>query len=188
MVPVHSKLEADPVRISEAITSRTILVAASAPCFPYGVVDPVEEISRICLEKKVLFHVDACMGGFMLPFLEELGYQVPLFDFRLKGVTSISLDAHKYGYAPKGSSVILYRIRSLRRKQFFVHPDWPGCIIRDQCINQKKGKKYQADRKSPGRDVRCLIAFRFQQQQCIFKVTWCHKGCFSLIRVASGWN
>ena len=129
IIPVTEDKRADVIAIKEAITSRTILVACSAPCFPYGVVDPVLEIGRIAENHNLLCHVDACMGGFMLPFLEELGYPVPDFDFRVPGVTSISLDAHKYGYAPKGASIILYRNRKLRKKQFFVHTDWPGGIF-----------------------------------------------------------
>ena len=129
IIPVTEDKRADVIAIKEAITSRTILVACSAPCFPYGVVDPVLEIGRIAENHNLLCHVDACMGGFMLPFLEELGYPVPDFDFRVPGVTSISLDAHKYGYAPKGASIILYRHRKLRKKQFFIHTDWPGGIF-----------------------------------------------------------
>lgn len=121
--------QVDPEAMERAITESTILMAASAPCFPYGVVDPVPELARIARKHHLLFHVDACMGGFMLPFLEELEYPVPGFDFRIEGVTSISLDAHKYGYAPKGVSIILYRNRKLRRKQFFVHTEWPGGIF-----------------------------------------------------------
>jgi glutamate/tyrosine decarboxylase-like PLP-dependent enzyme len=90
--------------------------------------DPIPEMAAIAQERGVLFHVDACVGGFMLPFLRELGYPVPPFDFRVPGVTSISADAHKYGYAAKGVSVILYRNAALRRYQFFAYTDWPGGI------------------------------------------------------------
>ena len=116
IVPVGDDKRADAMAMQDAITGRTILLVGSAPCYPYGVVDPVREIGQIAAKHKLLFHVDACMGGFMLPFLEELGYSVPGFDFRIKGVTSISLDAHKYGYSPKGVSIILYKNRKLRRK------------------------------------------------------------------------
>jgi sphinganine-1-phosphate aldolase len=129
MVPVNEEGRADPEAMEEAITPQTILMAASAPCFPFGVVDPIEELGKIALKNRLLFHVDACMGGFMLPFMEELGYAVPRFDFRVPGVTSISLDAHKYGYAPKGTSIILYKNRKLRREQFFIHTEWPGGIF-----------------------------------------------------------
>lgn len=129
VLPVGDDKRADVRAIQNAITDRTIMLTCSAPCFPYGVVDPVEELAKVAIKHKLLLHVDACMGGFMLPFLEELGYNVPVFDFRIPGVTSVSLDAHKYGYSPKGVSIILYRSRKLRRKQFFVHADWSGGIF-----------------------------------------------------------
>jgi sphinganine-1-phosphate aldolase len=129
VVPVDPAGRASSEAMQGAINSRTILMVASAPCFPYGVVDPVKSLGAIARKHRLLFHVDACMGGFMLPFMEELGYEVPLFDFRVPGVSSISLDAHKYGYAPKGASVLLYRNRELRKKQFFIHTEWPGGIF-----------------------------------------------------------
>ncbi|MBE9517053.1 MAG: aspartate aminotransferase family protein, partial [Bacteroidetes bacterium] len=129
VVPVSEDGKADPEAMKQAITHRTILMAASAPCFPYGVVDSIKEVGKIATKHKLLFHVDACMGGFMLPFMEDLGYEVPEFDFRVSGVTSISLDAHKYGYAPKGTSIILYKSRKLRKKQFFIHTEWRGGIF-----------------------------------------------------------
>jgi sphinganine-1-phosphate aldolase len=128
-VPVDAQMMADPEAMQHAINGNTILMACSAPCFPCGVVDPVRRLGEIALRHHLLLHVDACMGGFMLPFMEEMGYQVPEFDFRVPGVTSISMDAHKYGYAPKGVSIILYRNRELRRKQFFIHTEWSGGIF-----------------------------------------------------------
>jgi len=128
-VPVGENKKPLAGEINSAITSKTILIACSAPCFPYGVIDPVTEIGKIARSKNIPFHVDACLGGFMLPFLEELGYPIPEFDFRVPGVTSISMDAHKYGYAPKGTSMILYRHRRFRRKQFFIDTEWPGGIF-----------------------------------------------------------
>lgn len=129
VVPVDSDYRADTAAMQDAINPSTILLACSAPCFPCGVVDPVRQLGKIALEQGLLLHVDACMGGFMLPFMEDLGYPVPEFDFRVPGVSSISMDAHKYGYAPKGVSMILYRNRELRRKQFFIHTEWPGGIF-----------------------------------------------------------
>jgi sphinganine-1-phosphate aldolase len=117
---------ADPADIEKLINGNTIMIAVSAPCFPYGVIDPVEKVAAIALKNQLLLHVDCCLGGLMLPFLEEIGYQIPRFDFRVNGVTSISADVHKYGYASKGSSVILYRTHELRRFQYFVFSDWPG--------------------------------------------------------------
>ena len=129
VVPVREDGRADPAAMEKEITPQTILLVASAPCFPYGVVDPVKELGSMALKHKLLLHVDACMGGFMLPFLEDLGYPVPEFDFRVPGVTSISLDAHKYGYAPKGTSIVLYRLKELRKRQFFICTEWPGGIF-----------------------------------------------------------
>ena len=129
VVPVSKDGRADPAAMEKKITPQTILLVASAPCYPYGVVDPVNELGRIASRHRLLLHVDACMGGFMLPFLEDLGYTLPVFDFRVPGVTSISLDAHKYGYAPKGISMVLYRRRELRKRQFFIYTEWPGGIF-----------------------------------------------------------
>lgn len=126
ITPVREDKRADPEAIRRAVTPDTILLAASAPCFPHGVIDPITDIAVIALEKNILFHVDACMGGMFLPFASRLGYPIPLFDFLVPGVTSISADLHKYGYTPKGASVILYRDRAVRRHQFFVSTDWPG--------------------------------------------------------------
>ena len=125
-IPVGADYRADVTAAREAITRRTIALIGSAPCFPHGVVDPIEQLSELAREKGIGFHTDACLGGFVLPWAEQLGYAVPLFDFRLPGVTSISADTHKYGYAAKGTSVILYRNPALRRYQYFTTTEWPG--------------------------------------------------------------
>jgi glutamate/tyrosine decarboxylase-like PLP-dependent enzyme len=124
--PVRADKRADVGAMSNAITENTILLVGSAPCFPHGVIDPIGEIGELALENNILFHVDACMGGMMLPFAEKLGYPIPPFDFRVPGVTSISADIHKYGYSPKGASVIIYASHELRKYQFFVYTDWSG--------------------------------------------------------------
>jgi sphinganine-1-phosphate aldolase len=123
---VRADKRADSDAIRNAISPDTILLVASAPCYPHGVVDPVAEIGELAVKHDLPFHVDACVGGMMLPFLSELGYQVPLFDFRVPGVTSVSVDIHKYGYSSKGSSVIIYKNHELRRHQFFVYTEWSG--------------------------------------------------------------
>jgi len=110
------------------INSNTIMLVASVPCFPYGVVDPVEQIAALAKSHDIFCHVDSCLGGFLVPFMEQAGYPLKPFDFRVEGVTSISCDTHKYGFAPKGSSVVLYRSKELRQFQYFVAPDWPGGI------------------------------------------------------------
>jgi glutamate/tyrosine decarboxylase-like PLP-dependent enzyme len=125
-IPVDSDFRADVAATRAAINRNTIVVVGSAPCFPYGVSDPIAELSELARERGVGFHTDACLGGFLLPWAAELGYPVPPFDFRLPGVTSLSADTHKYGYAAKGTSVILYRGAELRRYQYFTATDWPG--------------------------------------------------------------
>ena len=125
-VPVDADYRVDAGALADACTDDTIMVVASAPTYPQGVVDPVADIAALALERGILCHVDACMGGFLLPFLDELGRFDQPFDFRLPGVTSMSADVHKYGYASKGVSVILYRDHELARKQLFVTTDWLG--------------------------------------------------------------
>jgi glutamate/tyrosine decarboxylase-like PLP-dependent enzyme len=91
--------------------------------------DPIEDLAKIALERQAGLHVDACVGGFMLPFLRGLGFEVPPFDFSVNGVTSISADLHKYGFTAKGASVILFKDKDLRRHQFFISKDWPGGLF-----------------------------------------------------------
>ena len=125
-IPVGEDFRADVQATREAINENTIALVGSAPAFPHGIVDPIEELSELASQYELGFHTDACLGGFILPWAEKLGYEVPLFDFRLPGVTSISVDTHKYGYAAKGTSVILYRGSELRHFQYFSATDWPG--------------------------------------------------------------
>ena len=127
-VPVRADFRADVRALAAAITPNTILLVGSAPSYPQGVVDPITELAQVAQARGLLLHVDACVGGMMLPFARRLGYPIPPFDFSLPGVTSLSVDLHKYGYAAKGASVILYRGSDLRRYQFFVQTAWPGGI------------------------------------------------------------
>jgi glutamate/tyrosine decarboxylase-like PLP-dependent enzyme len=126
VVPVDPEWRADVNRTADAVTPRTVLVVGSAPTYPQGVIDPIPELAEIARDAGASFHTDACMGGFVLPFAEQLGHEVPPWDFRVPGVTTISVDVHKLGYAPKGASVILHRTRELRRHQTFVFDDWLG--------------------------------------------------------------
>ncbi|CAJ1923940.1 unnamed protein product [Cylindrotheca closterium] len=104
------------------ITSNTIMLFASAPSWPHGVVDPIPQLSQLAMEYDIGLHVDACLGGFVLPFLDDKDkLTLPLFDFRLPGVTSISVDTHKYGCATKGTSVVLYRSRELQHASYFSY-------------------------------------------------------------------
>uniref|UniRef100_A0A158R679 sphinganine-1-phosphate aldolase n=1 Tax=Syphacia muris TaxID=451379 RepID=A0A158R679_9BILA len=125
-IPVGVGNAVDVKAMAKAISSSTCALVASAPCFPSGTIDNVSEISRLGLYYNIPVHVDACLGGFLIPFMDEAGYPLPLFDFRLPGVTSISCDTHKYGYAPKGSSVILYRDVKYLHYQYFCIPEWTG--------------------------------------------------------------
>ncbi|MBK8781834.1 MAG: aspartate aminotransferase family protein [Anaerolineales bacterium] len=127
-IPVWADYRADVDAARKAVTTNTILMIGSAPAYPHGVVDPIRELAAIAQEHGILFHTDACVGGFMLPFVRKLGYPVPDFDLSVSGVTSISADLHKYGYAAKGASVILYKTAELRRHQMFVSINWPGGI------------------------------------------------------------
>jgi sphinganine-1-phosphate aldolase len=125
-VPVDEQFRADMDEMAAAVTDRTAVLVGSAPTFPHGVIDPIPEIAALAAERGAGCHVDACLGGFVLPWAKRLGYPVPAFDFRLPGVTSMSADTHKYGYAAKGTSVVLYRGKELRQFQYYTVTDWPG--------------------------------------------------------------
>lgn len=125
-VPLKDDLTLDVEKYKAAFTDNTIVAIGSAPGFPHGLIDPIEELSNFALSKGVGFHTDGCLGGFILPWAAKLGYNVPKFDFSLPGVTSMSADTHKYGYAAKGTSVVLYRTEELRHYQYFTMADWPG--------------------------------------------------------------
>ncbi len=125
-IPVDENFRADVNAARKAVNKNTVVIVGSAPSFPHGAIDPIEELSEIAREHGIGFHTDACLGGFVLPWAEKLGYPVPKFDFRLPGVTSMSADTHKYGYAAKGTSVILYRGLELRHFQYYTSTEWPG--------------------------------------------------------------
>ena len=127
-IPIRDDLRADVKAAASAVNKNTVLMVGSAACYPYGVVDPISEMAEIAKEKNILFHTDACLGGFILPFLKKLGHKIPDFDFSVPGVTSISADIHKYGYAAKGASTVIYRTGALRKFQFYIYTDWPGGI------------------------------------------------------------
>lgn len=127
--PLDKNFKVDVNAVKKLINRNTILIIGSAPCYPYGIIDPIAELGDIALSKKIPLHVDACLGGFLLPFVEKLGYDIPQFDFRVNGVTSISADVHKYGFSAKGASVIVYRSINYLRHQFFIYENWPGGVF-----------------------------------------------------------
>ena len=112
--------------VASHINANTIALVGSAGNYPYGTIDQIDKLSELAVGHDIGLHVDACLGGFILPWGELLGYSIPAFDFRLPGVTSISADTHKFGYGLKGTSVVLYRNKSLRNRQFYLLPDWQG--------------------------------------------------------------
>jgi sphinganine-1-phosphate aldolase len=125
-VPVAADYRADADAMRRAVTRNTVALVGSAPTFPHGVIDPIEDLATIARQRGIGLHTDACLGGFVLPWARRLGYDVPGFDFQVPGVTSMSADTHKFGYAAKGTSVVLYRGTHLRSFQYFTATDWPG--------------------------------------------------------------
>jgi glutamate/tyrosine decarboxylase-like PLP-dependent enzyme len=125
-IPVGADYRADPDAMADAIDDDTVLVVGSAPSYPQGVVDPIPELAGLAAERGILCHVDACLGGFILPFLGQLGHATRRWDLSVPGVTSISADLHKYGYGSKGVSVVVYRTRELARLQPFITSNWLG--------------------------------------------------------------
>ena len=138
-----STLRADPEAMARALTDRTVLVVASAPSYAHGVVDPVGPIAAAAAERGIRCHVDACIGGWVLPFLADepsrgVAADRPAWDFSVPGVTSISADLHKYGYVPKGASILLHRSMALRHSQFWATADWPGYGVVNSTLQSTK--------------------------------------------------
>jgi sphinganine-1-phosphate aldolase len=125
-VPVREDFRADVDSMAVRCNANTVLVVGSAPQYPQGVIDPIRELADLAADIGASMHVDACMGGFVLPFMEMNGESVPPWDFGVPGVTTLSADVHKLGYAPKGASVIMHRTKELRRYQTFVFDGWLG--------------------------------------------------------------
>ena len=129
---------ADPEAMRRAITPSTIMMVGSAPSYAHGVVDPIKELSDIAIAHDLWLHTDACMGGFLLPYFKRLGEPVPEFDFSLPGVSSISVDLHKYAYCPKGASIVLYRNKQLRQHQLFTCSSWVGYTMINNAVQSSK--------------------------------------------------
>jgi glutamate/tyrosine decarboxylase-like PLP-dependent enzyme len=126
--PLAADWRVDVDWVADHITPNTVALFGSAGNYPHGLVDPIPELGRLALDHGIGLHVDGCLGGFILPWGERLGYPIPPFDFRVPGVTSISADTHKFGFALKGTGVLLFRERALRRRQYFTAAEWPGGI------------------------------------------------------------
>jgi glutamate/tyrosine decarboxylase-like PLP-dependent enzyme len=138
VVPVGADFRADLVATEAALDGDVVLVVGSAPSYAHGVVDPVPELAAMAAERGIRCHVDACIGGWVLPYAARLGRDVPPWSFAVDGVTSISVDLHKYGYAPKGTSLLLHRTPGLRRPQYFSSADWPGYTMLNSTMQSTK--------------------------------------------------
>jgi sphinganine-1-phosphate aldolase len=145
LLPLDGQLRADAHKLRRLINRNTVMVLGSAPEYPHGTIDPIEAMAAIAQEQGVPMHVDACVGGFILPFMEMQGRPLPKWDYRVPGVTSISADIHKYGFAAKGASTITYRNLALLRHQMFVYTDWPGGVFASPALlGTRPGGAYAA--------------------------------------------
>lgn len=145
VLPLDAKLHADVAQLPKLINRHTVMLLGSAPGYPHGGIDPIEAIGEIALARGIPLHVDACVGGFFLPFMEMNGHALPRWDYRVPGVTSISADLHKYGYAAKGASTITYRNLELLKHQMFVHTEWPGGVFASAALlGTRPGGAYAA--------------------------------------------
>lgn len=132
---VDDNLRADADALEKTITKKTIALGGTAVTYPHGVVDPIGRIGELAQSHKLWLHVDACLGGLVLPFLKKLDYPIPDYDFKVPGVTSISADIHKYAFTPKGVSTVLYRNLEFRKYMFFAYADWPGGVYGTPCLS-----------------------------------------------------
>ena len=125
-VPVAANYRADVAAMARAIDAETMMLVGSAPCFSYGTIDPIAALGQLARECELWLHVDACVGGYLAPFVARAGYPVPDFDFAVPGVTSLSADLHKFGFCPKPASTVFYRSAAQAACQPFEMDDWPG--------------------------------------------------------------
>jgi sphinganine-1-phosphate aldolase len=145
LLPLDEDLRADVGRLQGMINRRTVMILGSAPEYPHGSIDPIEAMGAVAQKHGIPLHVDACVGGFILPFMAMNGVSLPLWDYRVPGVTSISADLHKYGFAAKGASTITYRRLDLLKHQMFVSTDWPGGVFASPALlGTRPGGAYAA--------------------------------------------
>lgn len=143
--PLRDDFTVDANAVERLVNKRTVLLVGSAPEYPHGMIDPIEELGEIALRHDLPLHVDACVGGFLLPFMELNGEEVPLWDYRVPGVTSISADVHKYAFAAKGASTITYRNMDLLSYQMFISENWPGGLFASPALlGTRPGGAYAA--------------------------------------------
>jgi len=124
----NSEMEVDLKHMTSLIDGNTIAIIGSACQFAHGTIDPIEDMAKIAMKRRIGLHVDCCLGGFLIPFMEKAGFHLPPCDFRVKGVTSISCDPHKYGFAPKGSSIVMFSSSKLVHHMYCFLTEWTGGI------------------------------------------------------------
>jgi len=145
LLPLDENLRADVKQLPRLLNRNTVMIVGSAPEYPHGTIDPIEAMGAMALERKIPLHVDACVGGFILPFMAMNGRALPAWDYRVPGVTSISADIHKYGFAAKGASTITYRSLAYLKHQMFVYQDWPGGVFASPALlGTRPGGAYAA--------------------------------------------
>ena len=143
--PLADDFGVDVAAVEKMINKNTVMILGSAPEYPHGIIDPIEKLGALAKKHNIPLHVDSCVGGYILPFIEKAGYDVPLWDFRVEGVTSISADIHKYGFAAKGASCILYRNVDYFKHQVFVNENWPGGLFASPAfLGTRPGGAYAA--------------------------------------------
>lgn len=145
LLPLDGQLRADAGKLEGLVNRHTVMILGSAPEYPHGTIDPIAAFGEVAQKHGVPLHVDACVGGFILPFMAMNGRPLPAWDYRVPGVTSISADVHKYGFAAKGASTITYRSLDLLRHQMFVYEDWPGGVFASPALlGTRPGGAYAA--------------------------------------------
>lgn len=143
--PLASDFGVDTEAVKRLVNRNTVMILGSAPEYPHGIIDPIARLGEIAVAAGVPLHVDACVGGYILPFIEKAGMALPPWDFRVPGVSSISADIHKYGFAAKGASCILYRKPETFKHQVFVYENWPGGIFASPALlGTRPGGAYAA--------------------------------------------
>jgi glutamate/tyrosine decarboxylase-like PLP-dependent enzyme len=145
LLPLDERLHADVSRLESLVNRHTVMILGSAPEYPHGSIDPIAAMGEVAQRHGIPMHVDACVGGFILPFMAMNGVALPPWDYRVPGVTSISADLHKYGFAAKGASTLTYRSLELMKHQMFVQADWPGGVFASPALlGTRPGGAYAA--------------------------------------------
>lgn len=137
-VDVDATFRADPAAVERAITASTVMIVGSAPSYAHGVIDPIGALAEVARRRGVWLHVDACVGGWLLPYWRRLGAPVPAFDLSVDGVSSLSVDLHKYAFCPKGASVVLYRDAALRKHHFYACTEWTGYAVINSAVQSSR--------------------------------------------------